>query len=123
LYTVTVETTFNAQHQLTFANGQIETLHNHNWSLRAAVSNPNLDESGLAIDFIDLKAKIDDIIAPFNNVNLENLPQFGQAGKNASAENIARYIFDSLMTLIQKPLKLLYVEVMEAPKCWAKYSQ
>jgi 6-pyruvoyltetrahydropterin/6-carboxytetrahydropterin synthase len=119
MFTVTVETTFTAAHQLTFAEGQKEPLHRHDWLVKVAVSTAELDQAGLAIDFNDLKAKIASITAPFNKATLEQLPVFKD--NNASAENVAKHIFNRIGPLLSQQLKLRYVEVTEAPGCRAKY--
>ena len=121
MFTVTVESSFTASHQITYAKGQKEDLHEHRWLLKVAVSSPQLDENGLALDFIDLKADIDRITAELDNTRLENLDFFKD--KNASAENVAKHIHDSLKPAIPADKTLDYVEVMEAEGCWAKYSQ
>ena len=71
MYTVTVESSFNAEHQLTFAGGQIESLHGHKWIVRAAVSAEKLNEVGLAVDFNDLKKAVEEVIAPLDGAILE----------------------------------------------------
>ncbi len=119
MFTVTVETTFSASHQLTFADGQKEPLHRHDWLVKVAVSTAELDQAGLAIDFNDLKARIASITAPFNKATLERLPVFKD--NNASAENVAKYIFNRIGPLLSQGLQLRYVEVTEAPGCRAKY--
>jgi len=119
MFVITVETGFKASHQLTFANGEKEDLHDHNWLVRSAISASGLDESGLAIDFLDLKAKIETITAPFEGAILENLDCF--RGQNVSAELVSKYIYTRLEPLLSPCVKLDYVEVMEAAGCWAKY--
>ena len=76
MFVITIETGFKASHQLTLAGGEKEDMHEHNWVVRSAVSACALDESGLAIDFLDLKAKIEAITTPFEGANLENLACF-----------------------------------------------
>jgi len=119
LYTVTVESTFTASHQLRMADGAKEPLHSHDWVVRVAVSAENLDETGLAVDFNDLKAMIADVAEPFAGARLEQLDCF--ANCNASAENVARYIYDRIEPMLANRLKLEYAEVMEATGCWTKY--
>lgn len=121
MFTITIETNFNASHQLTYQNGLEEDLHNHNWRTRIAVTAEKLDADGLAIDFIELKAKIDTIISDFEGKQLEKLPCF--AGANATAEIMAQYLYKTIKPLLPLRVKLLYTEVMEAPRCWAKFSQ
>ena len=71
MYTVTVESTFTASHQLTMADGGKEPLHGHDWVVRVAVSADELDETGLAVDFNDLKAMIADVTEPFTGARLK----------------------------------------------------
>jgi 6-pyruvoyltetrahydropterin/6-carboxytetrahydropterin synthase len=121
LFTLMVETTFTARHQLTIAQGQKEPLHSHDWIVRVGVSADRLDEMGLVVDFDDLKAKIEGVISPFNGARLEELSCF--QGVNTSAENVAKYIYDKIEQLLPSHVKPRYVEVAEAPGCRAKYSR
>ena len=119
MFVITIETGFRVWHQLTLAGGEKEDLHDHNWLVRSAVSADALDESGLAMDFLDLKAKIEAITKPFEGANLEKLACF--KGQNASAEIVAKYIYDELEPLLSSGVAVEYIEVMEADGCWAKY--
>jgi len=119
LFTITIEITFTARHQLTATDGGKEPLHSHDCGVRAAVSAERLDEMGLVCDFNDLKAKLKEITAPFNGPQLEELACFQDI--NASAENVAKYIYDKLEPLLPCHTKLQYIEVTEAPGCRAKY--
>ncbi|OHB53479.1 MAG: hypothetical protein A2Y07_00290 [Planctomycetes bacterium GWF2_50_10] len=123
MYTVTVETSFTASHQLRLGDGTFEPLHNHNWQIRAAVTAQNLDKLGLAIDFNKLMNLLDSILAPMKDKKLETLVPFQTQYQNTSAELVAKYIFDSLKPLLPPQTSLAYIEVMEAPNCWAKYSE
>ena len=121
MYTVTLETGFRACHGLKYAMGDTEPVHWHDWVVRTAVESEQLDKNGLALDFVYLKEKVDAVTDGLDNNELEKLNCF--AGINASAENVARYIFGKLESQIPKPAKLLSIEVMEAPGCWAKFSR
>ena len=120
MFTVTVQTNFTAQHQLTLPAGEKEALHEHNWVVRSAVAAENLDETGLVIDFHWLKATIEEVISPLDGARLEDLACFGDI--NASAENVAKYIYDRAKPLLPARVKLQYVEVCEAANCLAKYA-
>jgi len=121
MYTITIESEFKASHQLTYTSGQTEDRHEHDWKLKVAAQIEELDENGLAIDFIYLKSKIDEVTAVFDNKELEDLSCF--EGINVTAENIARYIFDQLEPHMPTKAMLDSVDIMEAPGCWAKYSR
>jgi 6-pyruvoyltetrahydropterin/6-carboxytetrahydropterin synthase len=121
VYTIIVETTFSAQHQLTLGDGSKEPLHSHNWGVACVVSAQKLDKMGLAIDFNRLKAMIDGIVSEFEGKQLEISPVF--KNMNSSAENVAEYVYNRLKKMLEPNLKLEYVEVTEAPHCRARYSK
>ena len=120
MYTITVQTTFKALHQLPLPDGTREPLHEHDWVVRTAVSTDGLDKMGLAIDFNKLKSILDSILAPLNGRKLEEAAAF--ANTPASAELVAKYIYEQVKPWLATGKKLEYVEVMEAQDCWAKYS-
>ena len=121
LFTIWIETGFKAGHQLRLGQGRVEDMHSHDWIVRVGVRSDKLDEMGLAVDFNILKAALEKTIAPFKGRRLEELDCF--SGVNTSAENVAVYIYDTLEPLLAEQIKLDYVEVMEAPGCWVKYSR
>ena len=121
MYTITVESSFKASHQLTYAGGKTEENHAHDWQLKVAAQIEELDENGLAVDFIYLKSRIDEITEMLDNTQLEELTCF--EGINVTAENIARYFYDRLESQMPTKAMLLSVEIMEAPGCWAKYNK
>lgn len=119
MYTVTVESEFNASHQLTMPDGQKEPLHPHQWLLKVAVSSEKLDQMGVVIDFHELKAAINTVTDPLEGKKLEDLSCFQDA--NASAEALAKYIYDRLNKFIKGDINLDSVELMEEKGCWAKF--
>jgi 6-pyruvoyltetrahydropterin/6-carboxytetrahydropterin synthase len=121
MYTVIVETTFDAKHQLTLPDGEKEPLHGHNWMAVCAVSAYSVDAMGLAFDFNRLKAMLDGIVAEFKGGQLENAAFFKNI--NSSAENVAEYVYNRLEKMLEANVKLEYVEITEAPHCRARYSK
>lgn len=121
MYTITIESSFTASHQLTYADGVTEENHKHDWQLKIAAQIEELDENGLAVDFIYLKSKIDEITSVLDNTQLEELACF--EGINATAENVAKYIYDQLASQMPTKAMLVSVNIMEAPGCWAKYNK
>jgi 6-pyruvoyltetrahydropterin/6-carboxytetrahydropterin synthase len=121
LYTVIVETTFGARHQLTLGDGTKEPLHHHNWGLACAVSTRKVDTMGLAFDFNRLRAMLEGIVAEFKDTKLEDTNIFKNL--NSSAENVAEYVYNRLEKMLDAGVKLEYVEVTEAPHCRARYSK
>ena len=119
MYRISIDTAFKASHQLTFADGTQEPLHMHQWCVTAAVSADTLNAEGLVMDFCHLERGIQEAISPYQEKQLENTSYF--AGRNASAEQVAKAIFDAVAPRIPAPARLDYVEVTEAPGCRARY--
>lgn len=120
MFTVSVRTHFRASHQLVLPDGSRERAHNHNWSVTADVSSQMLDSKGVVIDFHQLKATVDNIVAGLDNMTLGNVEYF--QCNNPSAENVAKYIYDKLEPRLPNGLKLQSIEVMEEPGCSAKFA-
>ena len=119
MFTITVETSFLASHQLAFKNGEQEDAHEHNWTVKVALCSEKLNEDGLVMDFCAMKDKIQAIVAEFEGKKLENMDCF--SGNNASAENVAKHIFEAIKPQLSSSVKMDYVEVAEAAGCRAKY--
>ncbi len=119
MFTISVETHFQASHQITLPDGSKEPLHRHDWLVTVKVSAKKLNNMGLVMDFVRLKKAAEKIIAPFNNVALETIEYFGQ--NNSSAENVAKYIYENLLSFLPKGVSLDSVTVVEEPGCSAKY--
>jgi 6-pyruvoyltetrahydropterin/6-carboxytetrahydropterin synthase len=116
-FEITVSREFCAAHQLRLADGTLEPLHGHNWHLRVTVAADNLDAIGTVMDFHELARLVDDIIGPMNNSNLNELPALKST--NPSAENVVLHVARSLK--LPNKVRLISVEVTEAPNCVARY--
>jgi len=114
-----VETEFFAEHQLLMPDGNKEQMHGHRWKITAAVASETLDSAGMAFDFHQLKDILDKIIRPLTSRRLEECEPFGRV--NASAENVARYIFDRLSGQIMPPMQVCWVDITEAEGCKVRY--
>jgi 6-pyruvoyltetrahydropterin/6-carboxytetrahydropterin synthase len=119
MFTITVETEFFAGHQLVMPDGNKESLHGHTWKITAAVASETLDSAGMAFDFHQLKDILDKIIRPLTGRQLEECEPFRRV--NASAENVARYIYDRLAGQITPPAQVCWVESTEAEGCKVRY--
>jgi 6-pyruvoyltetrahydropterin/6-carboxytetrahydropterin synthase len=120
VFSITVERSFTASHQLMLPGGSREPLHSHDWLVRVTVAASHLDNMGLVMDFNRLAAFIDDSVKLFAGHTFEQFEQF--QGVNASAENVAAFIYGCLQPRLDGRVRLRCVRVMEAPGCWAEYS-
>lgn len=121
MFTVSVETHFWASHQLTLPDGSKESLHHHNWAVTADVNSSELNSMGLVTDFRWLKAMVDNIVADFDNIQLEQLDYFQRS--NSSAENVAKYIYEKLKPNLPNGLKLNNIRVVEESGCSVKFGK
>lgn len=121
MYELSVETEFCAAHALRLGT-QREPVHGHNWRVTVTVSGDRLDGDGLLVDFHVLQSRIDEVIGPLRNRDLNALPPFDRV--NPTAENVARHLFERLSTLIagsDPPIQVDSIRVTEAPGCAAVY--
>ena len=120
-YTVSAQAHYDAAHLLRNYKGKCAKLHGHRYVVEAAVRLGELDESGIAFDFADLKGALRSLADGLDHENLNDLPQFD--GVETSAENQARYFFEELRKRLPKPAAtgLLYARVWESPTQWAQY--
>jgi 6-pyruvoyltetrahydropterin/6-carboxytetrahydropterin synthase len=119
MFTVSVETNFWASHKLTLQDGSKEPLHSHNFSIIADVGSENLSNLGVVMDFRRLKMMLDNIVAEFDNLVLDNIDYFRTT--NSTAENVAKYIYGKLQPQLPEGVKLQAVRVAEEPGCSVKF--
>jgi 6-pyruvoyltetrahydropterin/6-carboxytetrahydropterin synthase len=108
MFEVTIIKSFSAAHKLDNIGGKCEELHGHNFKVEVTVSAPELNSSGLLIDFRDVKKWLNDILDVLDHRNLNDLSEF--SSRNPSAENIAQYIAGKL-ELQAKPAKVKVARV------------
>jgi 6-pyruvoyltetrahydropterin/6-carboxytetrahydropterin synthase len=120
MYDVTVKTGFAAAHQLRLYNGKYENLHGHNWTAQVTVEADELDQIGVGIDFVKLKAMVEKNLSELDYHNINDVPPFDE--QNPSAENIARWLFFKLKAEINSSsTRVKRVEICEMEGCGASY--
>ena len=102
-------------------DGKREQIHSHNWFVETQVSSENLNKMGLVFDFNKLKQLLDEAVNTIANSNLEDNPCFQQ--QNSSAENVAKYIYESIEKKLPSGVRLDSITVTEEPDCWASYKK
>lgn len=120
MFTITIESTFRATHQLALEGGTREPLHEHQWHVTAAVQAKELDEMGTVMDFHELERLLGEIIDLMADQQLETTDLFD--GRNVSAEAVAQFIYDMLSPKMPPERIVAWVEVTESPGCKARYS-
>ena len=115
-YEISVVAEFSAAHQLRLYDGSLEPLHGHNWRVVVTVVATKLDEIGVVMDFHDLERRLQQVIGPFHNQNLNEVIPFVEI--NPSAEKVAEYIVQTLR--LPERVRLSDVVVHETAENWAK---
>lgn len=116
MYEVTVEQSFAAAHALRHYKGACENLHGHNFKVHVTIQGDQLDQAGMLVDFLDVKALMWKVMERIDHQNLNDIAPFDDA-KNPSAENIAEYIYthvsEGLKGTTPVPVRVHEVKVWE----------
>ncbi len=119
MFEISVNQHFDAAHFLRNYHGKCEALHGHRYEVRVTLKASELDEAGMAYDFLELKKQLGSIIYRFDHTCLNDVPPFDKL--NPSAENIATTIFHELKPRLVDTVTLSLVEVWESPENRAAY--
>ena len=121
MYRISVEQHFDAAHALRGYKGKCEALHGHRFKVVAKIEASGLNDIGLAYDFVELKARLAEIVERFDHTNLNDIPPFDKI--NPSSENIASTVYKELKSrLAGEKVSLVAVEVWESPENMVSYS-
>ena len=119
-FEVMIERNFSSAHQLRGYKGKCENLHGHNYRIEIYARGSELDNIGLLVDFIDLKAAADDVVQYLDHRNINELPPFDEL--QPSAENLAKYVLERVGSRINDKRVLIYkVRCFETPTSVATY--
>jgi 6-pyruvoyltetrahydropterin/6-carboxytetrahydropterin synthase len=119
MFRLQVERVVSAAHAIEI-NGEREAVHGHDWRVRVRVEGPRLDGDGLLCDFHALELDLDEVLAPFHNMNLNSVPPFDEV--NPTAERFAEHIAMCMLDRLPPGILSLETSVTEAPGCEATVS-
>ena len=123
MFVVTVQAHYDSAHFLRNYKGKCERLHGHRYVVELALARKELNEAGIAFDFVDVKKNLRAVADRLDHENLNDLPPFTEV--EPSAENQARYFYDEMKRLLPAEMAeaMVYVRVWETPTQWAQYSE
>jgi 6-pyruvoyltetrahydropterin/6-carboxytetrahydropterin synthase len=114
-YRITVTARFEAAHNLIDYEGGPEPLHGHSYRIDAVLESEKLARFDLAVDFLPLQRALTAIAKEFDDTYINDHPAF--AGRNTSAENLARYFAERLEAAIRPDnARVAEVTVWEGPE-------
>ncbi len=121
MFEVSVDQTFAAGHALRNYKGKCENVHGHNYRVQVTIAGEQLDQSGLLVDFVEIKRLMGGAIEYLDHRFINDLPPFDEI--NPSAENIAKYFYDRLNAGMKTdvPVRISEVRVWETDTSSALY--
>ena len=96
-------------------------LHGHNYVLEVSIIGPINSDTGFIIDLMYLNDIVNNkIIKILDHSNIQDdIPWF--KNKLPSSENLTVYVWERLISLINKPARLFCIKIHETPKIFSEY--
>lgn len=91
---ISVETVVAARHRIRGVPGEGGRVHEHRWRVQAVVRAQELDRTGWVLDFQEVDAALERVLAPFAGTFLNDVPPFDDL--NPTRENVARVVAERL---------------------------
>jgi 6-pyruvoyltetrahydropterin/6-carboxytetrahydropterin synthase len=113
MYELTVKDHFDAAHALRGYEGECRELHGHTWDVEVTVRGEKLDGVGIVYDFKVLKEDLASVLADYDHAYLNDVVPFDEI--NATAENLARVVFERLAERVGEGVSVVEVAVWESP--------
>jgi len=113
MYELTVKGHFDAAHALRGYPGECRVLHGHTWDVEVTVRGERLDDVGIVYDFKSLKDDLHAVLSDYDHVLLNDVPPFDEM--NATAENLARVVYERLAASVGAGVTVTEVAVWESP--------
>jgi 6-pyruvoyltetrahydropterin/6-carboxytetrahydropterin synthase len=114
MFEVAVEQGFASAHALRNYKGRCENVHGHNWKVRVVIEGEKLDQTGMLVDFLDVKSLMGEIVDRIDHQFLNEIPPFDVV--NPSAENIAEYFYQQMAGRLEGtpvPVRIREVKIWE----------
>lgn len=113
MYELTVRDHFDAAHSLRGYPGECCKLHGHTWDVEVTVRGERLDGIGIVYDFKRLKDDLRAVLDDYDHAYLNEVPPFDEL--NATAENLARVVYERLAETVGSEVGITEVAVWESP--------
>jgi 6-pyruvoyltetrahydropterin/6-carboxytetrahydropterin synthase len=123
MFMVSVQAHYDSAHFLRHYKGKCERLHGHRYVVEMALATDELDRSGIAFDFVEVKRNLRELADYLDHNNLNDLPPFDTI--EPSAENQAKYFYDEMKRRLPARMAeaIVYARVWETPTQWAQYTE
>jgi len=111
----------SAAHQLRNYDGPCARIHGHNWKIKAEVRSAKLDDTGIAIDFMDIEKLLWQVIGRYDHRNFNDIAPFDRI--NPTAENIAHFVYDEMKKLLPEGVTMQNVQLWETENYRVSYEE
>ena len=112
MYRLNVKAEFSAAHRLVDYPGACSRIHGHNYTVRAAITAPDVDENGMVMDLMDFKTVLDECVQQFDHRVINEVKPFDQL--NPTSETLAKYIYDYLAERLSVYVESVTVSEVDA---------
>ncbi len=121
-YTLKIVTDFASAHTLRGYPGACQRMHGHNWKVEVEVIAIRLDETGMGIDFKEIKQATRKIADRLDHRYLNELEPFTEI--NPTAENIAAHFYQELSGILNnQDVRIHTVTLWETERACVRYSE
>ena len=122
MFGISVTGHFCGAHRLNGYKGPCANLHGHNWEVEIFLQGAETNRLGMLVDYKLIKKTLQAALKKLDHQDLNALPAFRKM--NPTAENIAKFIFDTLAPkLDSSPCRLIRVRISETPGTAAYYTR
>jgi 6-pyruvoyltetrahydropterin/6-carboxytetrahydropterin synthase len=126
-YELLVRARFEAAHHLTAYRGAPEAVHGHSWRVEARIATPDLGPEGYAVDFVEIQARLDALVARFQHRDINTVPPFDRT--SPTAERLAEWFHHELAAWLaghrsdggSARARVVAVTLWEGPDCAATF--
>jgi 6-pyruvoyltetrahydropterin/6-carboxytetrahydropterin synthase len=99
-----------------------EPIHGHTWKIEAFIASQTVNQrTGFAIDFLDIKKKVDELCEYLDHKLINEVPPFDKI--NPSTENISKWFYDNIIEIVPERSYLERVVVWEGPNNYVIYEK
>ncbi|MDC9714413.1 MAG: 6-carboxytetrahydropterin synthase QueD [Gammaproteobacteria bacterium] len=122
MFVLKIVTDFASAHSLRDYPGDCARLHGHNWQVEVSVESEVLNDTGIAIDFREIKKQTKAVVKRLDHQYLNEIKPFDEL--NPTAENIAKYFYEEVGVLINnQTVHVCEVIIWETPRASVAYSE
>lgn len=121
-YQLKVLTEFASAHTLRDYPGACSRMHGHNWKVETEVEAVALDDTGMGVDFKQMKVAANEVGDRLDHRYLNDIEPFDKV--NPTAENIAAYMFREISAkLNSETVTVKAVTLWETDRACVRYSE